>query len=98
VHAIEDRWLGRIRDATLVAYRLPGETFTPNPDVGGYWLSRESMAPIEVVELGDLLALHAAAAIELRIVASLWPLWGRVAASTLEFSGIRLHMAQPRSG
>lgn len=95
VHAVEGRWLGEIRDACVVAYRLPEGTFTPDPDVGGYWLSRQPVAPLEVVELGDLLALHADAAIELRIVPSLWALWNRVIASTLEFSGIRLHNAPP---
>ena len=43
-----------------------------------------------MLELGDLLAKHALAGIELRIVPALAPLWERVVASTLEFSGIRL--------
>ena len=69
VHAVEAAWLERIRQAAVVAYRLPEESFGPDPEVGGYWLSRVPVEPLEVVELGDLLALHAAAAIELRIVA-----------------------------
>jgi hypothetical protein len=85
-----------MRSAHVVAYRLPKETFAPDPEVGGYWLSREPVAPLEVVELGDLLARHAEAEIELRIVESLWPLWDLVAASTLEFSGMRLRNARPR--
>jgi hypothetical protein len=93
VHAVEGSWLERIRAAQVVAYRLPEATFTPDPEVGGYWLSREPVAPVEVVELGDLLALHVHSGIELRIVENIWPLWNRVAASTLEFSGIRLHNA-----
>jgi hypothetical protein len=93
VHAVEGAWLGRIRDAHVVAYRLPEDTFTRDPEVGGYWLSREPVVPVEVVELGDLLELHAESGIELRLVASLWPLWDRVTSSTLEFSGIRLHNA-----
>jgi hypothetical protein len=52
---------------------------------------------LERVELGDLLALHAAAVIELRIVPSIWPLWDRVVTSTLEFSVLRLRNADPRS-
>jgi hypothetical protein len=95
VHAVEGTWLERIRTARVIAYRLPEETFTPDPEVGGYWLSREPVVPVELVELGDLLALHAEAEIELRIVPNLWPLWNRVIASTLEFSGVRLHNAAP---
>lgn len=96
VHAVESGWLGRIRAARVVAYRMPGATFTPHPEVGGYWLSSETVEPLERVELGDLLDRHAGSGIELRIVPTLWPLWDRVVSSTLEFSGIRLHNAQPR--
>lgn len=95
VHATEAGWLDAIRDAHAVAYRLPEEPFQPHDDVGGYWLSRDPVEPVELVELGDLLARHAEAGIELRIVPSLAPLWTRVIASTLEFSGIRLRNASP---
>jgi hypothetical protein len=95
VHAVEGAWLDRIREARVVVYRLPEDTFEP-AEVGGYWLSRDAVTPLEVLELGDLLARHVEAGIELRIVASLWPLWDRVIASTLEFSGVRLHNAVPR--
>ena len=95
VHAVEASWLERIRGAHVVAYRLPEESFGPHPDVGGYWLSREPVEPLELVELGDLVVRHVEADIELRLVPSLAPLWSRVAASTLEFSGIRLRNADP---
>jgi hypothetical protein len=98
VHAVEGGWFDKMRTAQVVAYRLPEETFVPDPEVGGYWLSRDPVVPVEVVELGDLIGLHAASGIELRLVASLWPLWNLVAASTLEFSGIRLHNATPLPG
>ena len=93
VHVIEDRWLGPMRSARVVAYRLPEATFAPDPDVGGYWLSRETVAPVERVALGDLVARHESAEIELRAVSSIWPIWNRVVDSSLEFSGIRLHNA-----
>jgi hypothetical protein len=95
VHAAEEAWLDRIRSAHVVAYRLPEESFTRYPEVGGYWISREAVAPTEMTELGDLLGLHAHAGIELRLVENLWPLWNRVCDSTLEFSGIRLRNAAP---
>ena len=66
--------------------------------MGGYWLSRETVVPEETVDLGDLVERHAASAIALRIVDDLWPTWDRVVASSLEFSGIRLHNASPRTG
>ena len=97
VHLVETGWLGRIRAGRVVAYRLPEEAFTPDPGVGGYWLSRVSVEPVDLVELGDLVARHTGSGIELRDVESLWPLWDHVAASTLEFSGIRLHNALPPS-
>jgi hypothetical protein len=97
VHAVEGAWLERMRSSHVVAYRLPEETFEADPEVGGYWLSREPVVPLEVVELGDLLALHVEADIELRLVADIRPLWSRVIASTLEFSGVRLHNAAPRA-
>jgi hypothetical protein len=90
VHAIESSWLGALREARLFAYRLPPETFEAYARAAGYFVSREPVEPVEVVELDDLIARHAEAGIELRIVPELWPLWERVIASTLEFSGIRL--------
>jgi len=96
VHAVEQAWLGRIRTADVHVYRLPEETFARHPGVGGYWLSRVAVEPLEVAALGDLVALHEAAEIELRALPSLWPLWDEVVASTLEFSGMRLRNARPR--
>jgi hypothetical protein len=96
VHAVESGWLERMHAAQVVAYRLPEETFAPDPDVGGYWLSRKPVDPLEIVDLGDLVARHEAAGIELRVVENLWPLWDQVVGSTLEFSGIRLRNALPR--
>jgi hypothetical protein len=95
VHAIEGSWFDRFLGARVFAYRVPEETFVPYEEAGGYWTSREAVAPVELVELGDLAARHIEAEIELRIVPNLWPLWDRVIASTLQFSGIRLRNAQP---
>lgn len=95
VHAIEAVWLDRVRAARVLAYRVPDATFRPHAIVGGYWVSMAAVEPLEVVELGDLLDRHARAGIELRIVPEIWPLWDRVVASTLEFSGSRLRNAQP---
>ena len=98
VHLVESGWVEAMRSTPVYAYRLPEPTFTKDLDVGGYWLSRETVVPEGAVELGDLVERHAASAIALRIVDHLWPTWDRIVASSLEFSGIRLHNAMPRTG
>jgi hypothetical protein len=91
VAVIENDWLERFRTARVYAYRLPSETFEPWDK---FFVSRESVVPLELVELGDLLARHASAQIELRIAPALYPLWDNVVATTLDFSGIRLRNAR----
>jgi hypothetical protein len=98
VHIVEAVWVDRMRTRRVYAYRLPEESFAHDDEVGGYWLSRETLVPVEIVDLGDLVRRHADAAIELRVLDNLWPTWNRVAASSLEFSGIRLHNALPVPG
>ena len=87
VHVLEPAWLDRMRNALLHAYRLPDTTFEPEDR---YWISQAVVEPLERSELSDLIGLHAAAEIELRIAPKLLELWERVTASTLDFSGIRL--------
>ena len=95
MHAIEESWLDRMRTAAVFAYRLSEEHFEPHPEVGGYWISRAAVEPIETELLDDLVGRHRRAEIELRVLPNLWPLWNDVVASTLEFSGMRLRNAEP---
>jgi Family of unknown function (DUF6886) len=90
VAVIETAWLERMRAVRVYAYRLPSETFEPWDK---FFVSRESVAPLELDELGDLLARHAQAGNELRMAPALYPLWDRVIETTLDFSGIRLRNA-----
>jgi hypothetical protein len=95
VHVIEAAWLDRVRACELFAYRLPVEPFRPHHEVGGYWVTDETVEALERVAVGDLLARHATAGIELRVTPSIWPFWRRVVGSTVEFSGSRLRNAAP---
>jgi Family of unknown function (DUF6886) len=63
-----------------------------DPSLGRFVPGRRVHA-VAVDALGDLLALHAEAGIELRIAPGLLAVWDAVVASTLDFSGIRLRNA-----
>jgi hypothetical protein len=97
VHLLQADWLGAVRSARLIAYRLPSVTFEPYGRAAGYWVSREPVVPLDVVEVGDLLDKHAEAGVELRIVPRLRPVWQQVIGSTVEFSGIRLRNLEPQN-
>ena len=90
IAAIETAWLERLRSTQLFAYKLPPETFGPWDK---FFVSRETVVPIGVTEVGDLLDRHRSAGIELRVVASLFPLWDTVRETAVDFSGIRLRNA-----
>jgi hypothetical protein len=57
-------------------------------------VSRRPVVPLALFELGDLVARHERAAIELRTDTRLRRLWDEVVASSLDFSGIRLRNAR----
>jgi hypothetical protein len=95
VHAIEYSWLTRLQAVRLFAYRLPAALFRPFETHA--MVAEQSVEPLGPAEpVGDLLTLHEQAGIELRVLPSLWAFVDAVAASTLDFSGIRLRNATDR--
>ena len=96
VVAIETGWLQRVRDCRLYRYDLPGATFEPTDEGAGYYVSRQSVTPLRVVPIEDLLAELTTHDVELRVMPSLWKLRDAVVSSTIQFSIIRWRNAQPR--
>ncbi|MEV6844166.1 DUF6886 family protein [Actinoplanes sp. NPDC051411] len=99
VHAVEYSWLPALLAAKLYAYRLPADRFRPfgEAERPHAYVAEEPVEPLGPAEpVGDLLACHAAAGIQLRVLDNLWPYWDAVVASTALFSGIRLRNAAPR--
>jgi hypothetical protein len=90
---VESGWLPAIRSTTLYRYALPAGPFQLYDRGAGYYVSAESVAPLAVAALDDLLAALLAIGVELRLTPSLWPLQRAVAASSLEFSMIRMRNA-----
>ncbi|MBO0870555.1 MAG: hypothetical protein J2P15_18525 [Micromonosporaceae bacterium] len=97
VHTIEYRWLSAMRTTALYAYRLPAAPFQ---QIGEYGHALVASVPVQPLgppqRVPDLFGLHEDAGIQLRVVDNLWPYWDAVVASSLGFSGIRLHNAKPR--
>jgi hypothetical protein len=98
LHAIETAWYPRLRSVSLYRYRFAVDAFTPWPGADGYWVAVRSLAPVSVEPVGDLVALHLDAGIELRVLPNLWPLIDAVVAGPHRFSIARKHNAGPRIG
>ena len=90
VHATELAWLERMRTVELYAYELDPAAFEEWPAAEGQWITHEVVEPVAVHPVGDLLAHHVDAGIELRFVPELATFWREVLASGLSFSGVRL--------
>lgn len=95
VSAVETGWLER-RRSTVYRYELSGDGFECIDAGAGYSICPNTVEPLRIEPVGDLLAAHAEAGVELRIMPSLWPLYEAVIASTLQFSIIRWRNAAPR--
>jgi hypothetical protein len=97
IHAIESEWLERMRAAQIYRYEFDAAAFSPWEDANGQWISASEVVPSSVTPMGALLGAHAEAAIELRLVPSLWSLHDVVRESGFDFSIVRMHNAQPRT-
>lgn len=97
VHAIEYGWLPALQSVKLYAYRLPAALFGPIGADEHALVATGPVTPLGAPEpVGDLLALHEEAGIQVRLLDNLWPFWDEVIGSTVGFSGIRMRNARPR--
>ena len=97
VVAIESVWLDRLRSTCLYCYHLPPDTFECHDACAGYFVSRVPVVPDRVDAIRDPVAELLRRGVELRILPNLWSLRDAVAASTLQFSLIRMRNAVPRA-
>ncbi|CAN5478345.1 hypothetical protein BH10ACT2_BH10ACT2_19740 [soil metagenome] len=96
VHAIETDWLDRMSSTVVYRYELDAADFGPWEDASGQWICDHEIAPLSVAPIGDLLALHRKAGIELRVVNLLWPLRDLAHRGPWDFSTVRMGNARPR--
>lgn len=96
-HVVERGWLEALRTTRLWAYRFAAGPFRPFGDPPDAHVATEPVEPLGPPEpVGDLLARHAEAGLQLRVLDDLWPFVDEVMASTVGYSGIRLGNARPR--
>ena len=82
----DEAWL---RQTQLFEYSFAPDAFAPWPDAEGQWVAREIVQPVGVRPIGDLVAAHATAGVELRFDVDLAARRAEVVASGLPFSIVR---------
>lgn len=92
VIAIETDWVPRLRATQLYRYVFTDEAFFPTHDHGVH-LTRETVTPLRVEPMGDLLERLIEADVELRLCPSIVPLGERIIQTSLHFSLIRMRNA-----
>jgi hypothetical protein len=95
VVVVEQAWLEAIRTCRLYCYELPAEGFVLRDAIAGYWLAHQPVIPLRCRQVADAPAALAERRAELRVLANLWELHDAVAASSLDFSMIRMRNAAP---
>ena len=98
VMRVEEGWLDQIKGATLFLYDLPPEPFSSFDPGAGYWTSEAPVTPHAVSEVSNLLAALTQRRVDFATLPSLWNLYDTVAASSLQFSMIRMRNSRPRNG
>jgi hypothetical protein len=97
VHVIEYGWLPAMRSTLLYGYRLAADTFAAYGEESHAQVSTEAVRPLAPPEpVGDLLAAHHRAGIELRLASNLWQYVDAWMDTSLGCSAIRMANAQPR--
>jgi hypothetical protein len=97
VVAIERAWWTRVRACRLYCYHLLPDDFECLDDGAGYFVSRAAVVPQRVEVFDDVIEELLKRGVELRMVASLWPLRDAILESSLQFSMIRMRNAVPRA-
>jgi hypothetical protein len=95
VVAIERGWFLRVLACRLYCYHLPPDTFTCVDECAGYFVSPVSVVPTFVEAIDDPMSELLRRGVEVRLMPNLWHLRDAVAASSLQFSMIRMRNALP---
>lgn len=96
VVAIERDWFRHLSAYRLYCYHLPPQTFTCVDECAGYFTSAVAVAPVYIEWIDHPLRELRRRGVSVQVMPSLWSLHDAIAASTLQFSMIRMRNAKPR--
>lgn len=88
VITVETGWYERMKQTTLYRYELPPESFELFDEYAGYYISKETLVPLAVQPLPNLLDLLVELGIEVRFTPSLHPLREAIPQSSIHDFGI----------
>jgi hypothetical protein len=94
VVAVESRWAPRVQSTQLYCYELPADTFRVLDAGAGYYVSEQAVTPLAVRHIENPMMSLLESDVELRFVPDLIAFGNRVAASTVQFSLIRMRNAR----
>jgi len=86
--AIENRWVERVRNAAIYRYSFHDEGFELFDRTAGYYISHQTVKPLEVTPIHHLFDRLVESGVELRITPSLYPLRDTILGSTFREFGI----------
>ncbi|MDD9899794.1 MAG: hypothetical protein OXT65_02315 [Alphaproteobacteria bacterium] len=94
---VESCWRDRIESCCLYLYAFAPESFEVADENAGYYISRQTVTPLQCRAVSGLVQEIEKRGIELQFVDDLWPVRDAAIKSTVGFSVIRMRNAQPRA-
>lgn len=91
---IEQDWMPRILDAALHVYDMPPQSFALIDKSAGYYVSRHAVEPLGMRTVRNPVGEILERGCEIRAVPDLHPIRDNVAASSLDYSIIRMRNAR----
>ena len=97
VVTVETNWFHRMRDTAIYRYELPADTFELFDAYAGYYISQDTVEPIETVKITNAMEQLMDMNVELRFTPNLHQLRDAFLQSSIQDFGIhRFEHARPR--
>ncbi|RED66192.1 DUF6886 family protein [Cohnella lupini] len=94
--AVENSWYERIRNTGIYKYGFDPFGFELLDRNAGYYIAKQTVKPISIERIDDLIGTIISLGVELRFTPNLWPLRDAILTSTItKFSIIRFRNALP---